>query len=144
MIVKPIKSRVKFMHQYFFASSILTCCCTTGYIKLLLLCFRHFLIQSSFYYSTEINQNSRSIIKQPAANYSYSCWATPCDHLSCECDLVHAGAVLSHREASRRQLTWRPVLCLWVACSHCSSARETRSFLPVIGTEPLGNRGLWC
>jgi len=42
------------------------------------------------------------------------------------------------------ELTWRPDLCLWEVCSHCSSAPGTRSFLPVSGSGPEGNRGLWC
>lgn len=41
------------------------------------------------------------------------------------------------------QLTWRPVLCPWVACSRCSSEHVTRrSFLPVSGSGPGETRGL--
>lgn len=48
------------------------------------------------------------------------------------------------RERFRRQLTWRPVLCLWVVCSHCSSVHVTKSHLLVIGSAHVESRGLWC
>ncbi len=73
----------------------------------------------------------------PVLSFEYEQWV--------KC--MHAGVVFSHgvrSEASRRQLTWRPVLCLWVVCSRCSSVHAMRSFLPVTGTEPVESRGLWC
>lgn len=85
----------------------------------------------------------------PAASSGWSWWPAlsalsfPVSKNSEWC-AVHAGAVFSHSKAYWRQLTWRPVLCLWVVWSRCSSVHAMKSFLPVTGTEPAESRGLWC